>query len=202
LSENEKIQYKDTTSFYRSYLTEATGFYIGFIIRIHTFFGIVDSFVIEQLQLVWQNQSESCRYSITMPKSEFIPDLIKVVYRSLICLGDLARYREIHADKRIRNWNLAQKFYKLANYIKPECGTAFNQLAVIDSHKGNDFCSIQLYLHSLVASEPFLTALENLQKQLEKVKDDVTIPSKGFRLKLCSLIGCWFFPTKKYCVLI
>jgi hypothetical protein len=126
---------------------EASGFYITLIIKIHTLFGVVDPFVLQELQLVWQDQSDFLRFQVSMPSQEFMNQLPFVVYRSLIYLGDLTRYKEVHADKKKRHWDLARKFYKLANYLNPDNGNPLNQLAVIDTHDGRDFSAIGMYIN-------------------------------------------------------
>ena len=67
------------------------------------------------------------------------------VHRSLIYLGDLARYRELHADRKEKRWSLSKSFYTLAVWLCPEIGNPFNQLAVIDTYEGNELAAVEHY---------------------------------------------------------
>jgi hypothetical protein len=143
------MEYQSLSRKFKCFLIEASGFYLFLIINIQSRFGLVDPFVIQELQLVWQDQPESMRIQFKMPLEETRPQLYLVVYRSLIYLGDLCRYKEVFADKKVKKWNLVRTFYKLANYLNPDNGNPLNQLAVVDTHAGQDFSAIGMYINRL-----------------------------------------------------
>lgn len=139
----DRNEYRILSSHFRSFLTEASGFYISLIIKIHCLHGIVETSIISDLQLIWQDQSDY----IVEPKplsKQHLEKLDLVVYRSLIYLGDLARYREIHADKK-KQWGLCRKFYGLANSMMPWMGNPYNQLAVLDTYCNQELSAIAMY---------------------------------------------------------
>jgi hypothetical protein len=136
-----------------------------------------------------------------------IPDELKLkvlttVHRSLIYLGDLARYREVHADKKDKQWGLARKFYTLAMQLIPDHGNPFNQLAVIDTYEGNELEAVCLYFRSLVVTFPFPTATDNLLILFQKAKQQVESPGQKsafarFIDEFVSLQGFLFGPNKR-----
>ena len=67
------------------------------------------------------------------------------VHRCLIYLGDLARYRELHSDRKEKKYSLARNFYTLAIWLCPDIGNPFNQLAVIDTYEGNEISAVEHY---------------------------------------------------------
>ncbi len=38
----------------------------------------------------------------------------RTIHRCLVCLGDLARYREIHSEETRKDWTLSERYYYMA----------------------------------------------------------------------------------------
>ncbi|CAG8756580.1 5398_t:CDS:2, partial [Racocetra persica] len=60
-------------------------------------------------------------------------------HKSLIFLGDLARYRELQTEKPRKNWSIACDYYNHARHLVPESGNPHNQLAVIATYSADEF---------------------------------------------------------------
>ena len=87
----------------------------------------------------------------------------------LIFLGDLARYRQLHAEPPAtaaagapRHWAAALALYESAQLLAPQSGNAHNQMAVIATYEARHSAAMYHYMRALAAPAPFSTARENL----------------------------------------
>lgn len=91
------------------------------------------------------------------------PQLRTSLSRSFIRLGDLHRYRASCEDFQLNEASdFTRTSYVRAAALWPEAGNAFNQLAVLESTKGNYAAAVYFYLRALHAETPFAPARENL----------------------------------------
>lgn len=123
---------------------------------------------------------------------------LAVLSKSLICLGDIARYRELYnegngrpkaghedappARRRIRrgvpvgsetfarprNYEKAQLCYEQARLLVPYEGNPSHQLAILASYQKDSFTSLVHYYRALCVRQPYDTAAENLANVLSK----------------------------------
>lgn len=105
---------------FKSFLAEATGFYHNLILKLRAKHGLPQDyspFEVEQGARDDKRTAElrSCDLSC---------------HRSLIFLGDLARYKESHgdADVRSRDWSVAAGYYQQAISLWPSSGNPHNQV--------------------------------------------------------------------------
>mgnify|MGYP002718884119 CR=1 FL=1 len=107
-----------------------------------------------------------------------------LVYKALICLGDLERYKEQYDDKTRREvrdgkggpqtkiqdrFGKAWTYYEVARSLVPDDGSAFNQLAVISTYLGDEFLCVYYYFRALSVKNAFKNIQEILDKFLRKV---------------------------------
>ncbi|WVR03284.1 hypothetical protein IAU60_000275 [Kwoniella sp. DSM 27419] len=109
-------------------------------------------------------------------------DKLGLVYKALICLGDIERYKEQYKEPtkgRRRDGNgaplrpedkfaAARGYYEIARGLQPDDGAAFNQLAVISTYQSNDFCTTYYYFRALATRNAFKGADGILDKFLVK----------------------------------
>ncbi|TTK47645.1 Telomerase-binding protein EST1A [Bagarius yarrelli] len=88
--------------------------------------------------------------------------------RCMICLGDVARYREQANDSA--NYGKARSWYLKAQQIAPKNGRPYNQLAVLAVYTKRKLDAVYYYMRSLAASNPILTAKESLMSLFEESK--------------------------------
>lgn len=88
--------------------------------------------------------------------------------RSMICQGDIARYRELAADTC--NYGKARSWYLKAQHIAPKNGRPYNQLALLAIYTRRKLDAVYYYMRSLAASNPILTAKESLINLFEETK--------------------------------
>ena len=79
---------------------------------------------------------------------------IRLIHRSLVCLGDLARYR-LDLDS---NWDpmLAVRYYKMAAAIDPNIGMPYNQLGTVAGSRNYGLDAVYHYMRWFVLLFPFL----------------------------------------------
>ncbi|KAI9205637.1 uncharacterized protein BJ171DRAFT_501072 [Polychytrium aggregatum] len=162
---------RQLTAQFRSFLTESEGFYLDLIVKLAARFRLqpVTDKVIVPFRMDFERlDQDPCADDELTPELQH--KVLLACHRSLIFLGDLARYREIHAEKKRKNWTSARRFYAIALSLAPGNGNPFNQLAVIDTYDGNAVSAVESYFRSLAIELPFPTARGNLALFFEKEK--------------------------------
>ncbi|XP_058788316.1 nonsense-mediated mRNA decay factor SMG7 [Vicia villosa] len=147
---------------FKTFLSEATGFYHDLIIKIRAKYG---------LPLGYFEDSDN---QIVMEKDgkKYADMKIGLVscHRCLIYLGDLARYKGIYGegDSINREFTAASSYYLQAASLLPSSGNPHHQLALVASYSGDEVVTIYRYFRSLAVDSPFTTARENLIVAFEK----------------------------------
>eukprot|EP01035_Chromulina_nebulosa_P029542 gene29542-39162_t len=94
--------------------------------------------------------------------------IVKCVYRCLLYLGDLSRYRELYSENSAKNFSEAEKYYERAALMFPNSGNAQNQLAVLATYSDAEFVAIYHYCRSILVQHPFTGGFENLMTMYGK----------------------------------
>jgi tetratricopeptide (TPR) repeat protein len=136
------------------------------------------------------------------PTLSFVPNTeeeregrLAILSKALICLGDIARYRELYNESngrragqedgparrgrnrrggaadippRPRNYDKARQCYEQARLLVPYEGNPSHQLAILSSYQKDSFSSLIHYYRALCVSQPYDTAAENLGTVLTK----------------------------------
>ncbi|RRT64250.1 hypothetical protein B296_00041970 [Ensete ventricosum] len=156
---------KKIRSVFKSFLTEATGFYHDLILKISVKYGLpLSSF------------SEGIEKEIVLAKDEKklaeIKKGLMSCHRCLIYLGDLARYKELYGERDSVSCDFAaaSTYYMQAASLCPSSGNPHHQvlLAILASYSGNDLLAVYWYFRSLAVEIPFSTARDNLIIAFEK----------------------------------
>ncbi|KAF8872464.1 hypothetical protein BD779DRAFT_1452737 [Infundibulicybe gibba] len=116
---------------------------------------------------------------------------LAILSKALVCLGDIARYREQYNESggrsrighedtvpgrrgrnrrsgapdiapRPRNYDKAQQCYEQARYLVPHEGNPSHQLAILASYKQDLFSSLVHYYRALCVRQPYDTAADNM----------------------------------------
>lgn len=137
---------------FKSFLSEATEFYQNLIVKIRKCYSHSED------SLLYKKDGTSTSFEPKMQKCQFL------CHRFLVCLGDLARYREQYEklDVQKPNWSVAASHYLEATMIWPDSGNPQNQLAVLATYVGDEFLALYHCVRSLAVKEPFPDALDNL----------------------------------------
>ncbi|KAH9313264.1 hypothetical protein KI387_028299, partial [Taxus chinensis] len=158
VTRNEPV-HKVLASF-RSFLSEATGFYHEFILKLRARHGLPQDFF----------STEDVPFTDNQKTAADLKRCQLSCHRCLIYLGDLARYKELHGDGDSQNhdWSVAAGYYLKAVSLWPASGNPHNQLAVLATYVGDELLAVYRYFRSLAVETPFVTARDNLILLFEK----------------------------------
>ncbi|KAG5310243.1 SMG5 protein, partial [Acromyrmex insinuator] len=147
------------------HLAVGVGYYHHLIMRLQTEYdldliGVVDFAFIQN-----ESISSYARTKTGQTKThtkELKQCVMRLIHRSLVCLGDLSRYKlELNS-----NWDpmIANRYYKMAIAIDPNIGMPHNQLGTIAGNKNYGLDAVYHYMRSVLCPEPFEGAEGNLKK--------------------------------------
>ncbi|XP_076893692.1 nonsense-mediated mRNA decay factor SMG7-like isoform X1 [Bidens hawaiensis] len=163
---------------FKTFLSEATGFYHDLMENIRAKYGLSLGYVSDDSQ----NDKDGSK-SIDVKKG------LLSCHRCLIYLGDLARYKGLYVegDSKARDFAAASSYYMQAATLWPSSGNPHHQLAILASYSGDELLAVYRYFRSLAIETPFITARDNLIIAFEKN-----------RQSYCQLLGdSKPIPTKK-----
>ncbi|KAH7568907.1 hypothetical protein ACOSP7_012009 [Xanthoceras sorbifolium] len=138
---------------FKLFLLEAMEFYQSLMVKVKRCYGIPEeSYFYEEggtCNAVEQKQLQKCQF---------------LCHRFLVCLGDLARYKEQYEKlgAQDQNWSVAATHYLEATKIWPDSGNPQNQLAVLAFYVGDELAALYHCIRSLAVKEPFPDAGNNL----------------------------------------
>ncbi|KAK6932580.1 DNA/RNA-binding domain, Est1-type [Dillenia turbinata] len=144
---------------FRSFLSEASEFYNDLLKKLSKSFGLL-----EEAMLGEDSGDHRPIEPAKLHKCQFL------CHRFLICLGDLARYKELYEKPEFqkRNWSVAAMYYLRATRTWPDSGNPHNQLALLATYVGDEFLALYHCVRSLAIKEPFPDAFNNLILLFEK----------------------------------
>ncbi|KAG6919120.1 hypothetical protein DXG01_008927 [Tephrocybe rancida] len=146
----------------------------------------------------YQFPVEDASTTFTASTPEVKASWLAILSKALVCLGDIARYRELYNEAggrpkagqeesgagrnrrnrragqpeeptpRPRNYEKAQQCYEQARLLVPDDGNPSHQLAIIATYRKDSFVSLTHYYRALCVRAPYDTASENLGSVLGK----------------------------------
>ncbi|XP_052301269.1 nonsense-mediated mRNA decay factor SMG7-like isoform X3 [Populus trichocarpa] len=170
---------------FKSFLSEATEFYQNLFFKIKRYYGLPEDFSFHR------NGGNSAS-----PEPNKMQKLQFLCHRFLVCLGDLARYREQceKSDTQNHKWSVAVAHYLEATIIWPDSGNPQNQLAVLATYVGDEFLALYHCIRSLAVKDPFPDAWNNLILLFERFSVDfVVFQNRSSHLHYLSSEACFDF---------
>lgn len=148
---------------FKTFLTEATGFYHNLMLKIRAKYGLA-------LGNFFDHCEDQISVSRDANKSVEVKKCLISCHRCFIYLGDLARYKGLYGegDSKALDFATASSYYIQAASLCPSSGNPHHQLAIVASYDGDDLVSIYRYFRSLAVDSPFTTARDNLIIAFEK----------------------------------
>ncbi|KAJ8527546.1 hypothetical protein K7X08_014997 [Anisodus acutangulus] len=139
---------------FKTFLSEATGFYRDLMLKIRGKYGQPLGYISDDPE----NQSVEVKKGLIS------------CHRCLIYLGDLARYKSLYGegDSKARDFAAASSYYLQASSLWPSSGNPHHQLAILASYSNDELVAIYRYFCSLAVESPFATARDNLIIAFEK----------------------------------
>ncbi|KAL2941988.1 Protein SMG7 [Bienertia sinuspersici] len=154
---------------FKAFLSEATGFYHDLILKIRAKYGLPLGHFTED------SENEAVMGTDTAKSSDVKKALVSC-HRSLIYLGDLARYKGLYGEgeSRVREFSAASSYYLQAASLWPSNGNPHHQLAILSTYSSDEMVAVYRYFRSLAAEIPFPTAKDNLVIAFEKNRQGYT----------------------------
>lgn len=145
---------------FKTFLSDASLFYKDMIRKMRESCGLSEELLLSS------KEYNSSGVTTNLPKCKY------ACHRFLVCLGDLARYKELcqKSDNRNCKWSVAANYYFEAAAVYPDGGNPQNQLALLATYIADDFLSLYHCVRSLAIKEPFPDAWDNLMLLFEKNK--------------------------------
>ncbi|XP_046418528.1 protein SMG5 [Neodiprion fabricii] len=150
-----------------THLAVGVGFYHHLILRLQLecnldLMGVID-FASPQNKEALSNRKQKSLQS-KMHTEEVRRCAIRFIHRSLICLGDLSRYK-LDLDPC---WDpkIATRYYKMAILIDPNIGMPHNQLGTMSGNKNFGLDAVYYYMRCMLCSESFEGAEGNLKRMI------------------------------------
>ncbi|XP_034195822.2 smg5 nonsense mediated mRNA decay factor isoform X2 [Osmia lignaria lignaria] len=142
-----------------------------------------------------QNETRSNAKSKTSQSKHHTEDVkqcvMRLIHRSLVCLGDLARYK-LELDPY---WDsmIANRYYKMAIAIDPNIGMPHNQLGTVAGNKNYGLDAVYHYMRCVLCTEPFEGAEGNLKRAIvtHSICTDEKCPTHMCVSRLFSLLQLW-----------
>ncbi|KAF7833326.1 protein SMG7 [Senna tora] len=153
---------------FKTFLSEATGFYHDLILKIRAKYGLpLGFFEDSENRIIMEKDGK---------KSADVKKGFVSCHRCLIYLGDLARYKGLYGegDSVNREFAAASSYYLQAASLWPSNGNPHHQLALLASYSGDEVVTIYRYFRSLAVDNSFTTARENLIVAFEKNRQSYT----------------------------
>lgn len=183
-----------TLARFRQALGAEDAFYRGLIGRIVAFYRLqdraADHLAMAGVPVPEPEEGEGLAQPVSREEAE---KKVGLVYKGLICLGDLERYKEQYSEKARRDardglpsrdvkFERAVMYYEVGRGLQPDngelaqvaeltAGMAFNQLAVIDGYLGDNFHCTYHYFRALAVRQPFPGGEANLERVLKRAFD-------------------------------
>ncbi|CAK7226052.1 hypothetical protein SBRCBS47491_006095 [Sporothrix bragantina] len=160
------VQFRTIEKQYAKHLKTAQYFYKGFIERLSA------RYRLRSLQRVAHTmQSGNLKISdvIDAEEAQLSHELTVACYRTVLHMGDIARYRLNASRQRGHNPDVAMTYYALAQDLMPEEGDAHHQMAVVLAEQRRDFDVVYHFLRSWSVQKPHALAPKNLASEFKKL---------------------------------
>ncbi|XP_076638828.1 smg5 nonsense mediated mRNA decay factor [Colletes latitarsis] len=149
------------------HLAVGVGFYHHLILKLQSEYGLDLVGAIDFAFMQNETGLSSAKNKMSQFKvhtEEIKQCVMRLIHRSLVCLGDLARYK-LELDPY---WDpmIAKRYYKMAIAIDPNIGLPHNQLGTVAGNKNYGLDAVYHYMRCVLCTEPFEGAEGNLKRAI------------------------------------
>lgn len=176
------------------HLAVGVGFYHHFILKLQLEYGLdlVGAIDFAYVQNVTGLLSVKSKISQSKHHTEEVKQCVmRLIHRSLVCLGDLARYK-LELDPY---WDplIAKRYYKMAIATDPNIGMPHNQMGTLAGNTNYGLDAVYHYMRCILCSEPFEGAEGNLKRAIvtHSIYTDEKYPTHVCVSRLFSLLQLW-----------
>jgi Est1 DNA/RNA binding domain/Telomerase activating protein Est1 len=116
-------------------LSVGVSYYQMIILQLQSHFEIdLNTLGLNLLQKVENNHADIVRL-----------DALTIIYKSLVYLGDLARYQMQISESVLKNWNASKSWYEKAFVANPRGGKPHGQIALLSSQQNDSLDTLYFY---------------------------------------------------------
>ncbi|XP_076665311.1 smg5 nonsense mediated mRNA decay factor [Andrena cerasifolii] len=176
------------------HLAVGVGFYHHLILKLQLEYGLDLVGAIDFAFMQNETRSSSAKTKTSQSKvhtDEVKQCVIRLIHRSLVCLGDLARYK-LELDPY---WDpmIARRCYKMAIGIEPNIGMPHNQLGTVAGNRNYGLDAVYHYMRCVLCTEPFDGAEGNLKRAvvMNSICTDEKCCTRMCVARLFSLLQLW-----------
>ncbi|CAK7272439.1 hypothetical protein SEPCBS57363_005130 [Sporothrix epigloea] len=160
------VQFRTIEKQYAKHLKTAQYFYRGFVERLSA------RYHLRSLQRVAHTMhSSNLKISdvVDAEEAQLSHELTVACYRTVLHMGDIARYRLNASRHKGHNPEVAMTYYALAQDLMPKEGDAHHQMAVVLAEQRRDFDVVYHFLRSWSVQKPFALAPKNLASEFKRL---------------------------------
>ncbi|KAH8895052.1 hypothetical protein GQ53DRAFT_839417 [Thozetella sp. PMI_491] len=179
-SSHQKSTKRKVDNLYQHFLKVAQEFYRGYLQRISARYGIKElTHALRRLKLSEMELPPESQVNASASGVKY--EVIASCHQTLICLGDLARYRTFQRPAEKRNWASALTAYELATSLSPDSGFGHHQTGLIYLETRDYFRAVYYMYRAMGCSRPHELAVGNLNRAFKEVlKPDAFASKKGW----------------------
>lgn len=170
------VQFRTIEKQYAKHLKTAQYFYKGFIERLSA------RYRLRSLQRVAHTMQSGNQIKISdvidADEARLGHELTVACYRTVLHMGDIARYRLNASRQKGHSPDVAMTYYALAQDLMPQEGDAHHQMAVVLAEQRRDFDVVYHFLRSWSVQQPFALAPKNLASEFKKLLQPPSAPSR------------------------
>ena len=152
---------------YRNYIKVAQEFYRAYIERLYARYHIPElqpvftGLHLKQMELPPESVVDAQAAGVTS-------DVIASCHHTLICLGDLARYRTLQRPVKDRRWDNSLTYYSLSIALSPESGIGHHQIGLVHLEVRDYFHVVYHLYRAMACDKPYGLALGNLNRAFKE----------------------------------
>lgn len=185
------VQFRNIEKQYGKHLKTAQYFYKGFVERLSARYRLRS---LQRVANSMQAASVKVDEVIDAEEADLSHELTVACYRTVLHMGDLARYRLNVSRQKGHSPDIAMTYYALAQDLMPQEGDAHHQMAVVLADHRRDFDVVYHFLRSWSVEKPFTLTPKNLASEYKKLLQPPSASRKNGNAPPdpYDLFGTWF----------
>lgn len=160
------VQFRTIEKQYSKHLKTAQYFYKGFVERLSARYHLLP---LQRIARLMKSENIKLDEVIDAQEANLSQELTLACYRTLLHLGDLARYRMNTSRQKGHNPEMALTYYGLAQDLMPQEGDAHHQMAVVMADQHKDFGVVYHFFRSWAVRNPNNLAPQNLASEFKRL---------------------------------
>jgi hypothetical protein len=181
---------------YSNYLKTAQYFYRGYLQRVCARYDMKDlTRIARRAEL--EEMPVPDKDKVDAAASQLDSIVTASCHKTLIYLGDLARYRTLLRTKD-RKWDGALSYYLLANELIPESGYGHHQCGVIHVENEDHLQVVYHLYRALACAQPHPNASTNLEREFRDLQKRKNITTKHALVTWFVKLHAFYYQGKEF----